>query len=197
MKNIILLFFILAFSSCATFKENSLNENRVFLSENNLKKFEGTFKIVSKDTSERTLDKSLVNHYSFKKRDNTENSLDSYKLKVDRKLNEESENRWKINLKMIDKNHVKMELYEDTAIIESRVLKFKIIEDYLFIKKATKFNTLLLLLNGNHTLNTRVGLLENENITLDSVSTYLAFLVIMPLGDHKREYYGLEFERID
>ncbi len=66
MKNIILLLFLLAFTSCATFKENSLNENRISLSENNLKKFEGTFKIVSKDTSERHLDASLLKYYSFR-----------------------------------------------------------------------------------------------------------------------------------
>ncbi|WP_338770040.1 hypothetical protein WAF17_11125 [Bernardetia sp. ABR2-2B] len=182
MKNIILLFLILAFTSCATFKKNSLNENRISLSENDLKKFEGTFKIVSKDSSERNLDASLLKYYSFRI------------LSLKKRVFEEYD--CKINLSFLDKNHLRVELINDTTIIELRVLKFKVKESYIVLKKTNEFR-FFILMNGIHTINTRIALLENENLTIDSISSYLGFLLILPLGDHKREYYGLEFERIE
>lgn len=175
MKNIILLFFILAFASCSTFKADSLSENRQVLSKNDLQKFEGTFGGVSKDTL------SIGLHYLV-----NENSPNK----------ERFAERYKVTLKLIDKNHLQMELYRDTTSIKSKILKFKVRRDYLFIKKFVEVKTYIFA-TGTRVTNTRICLSKNGNLIADMAELQIAFLLIAPFVDRKTEYYGLEFERIE
>jgi hypothetical protein len=175
MKNIILLLFVLAFTSCATFKANSLSENRQVLSKDNLKKFEGTFVGVSKDTLSIGLH-YLVNGNSPQKESFAE--------------------RYKTTLELIDKNHLKIELCRDTTIIQSSILKFRVRRDYLFIKKVVEV-TSIVVMTGTGVRNTRIGLLENKNLIIDTVEMQISFFLVFPMADRKSKYYGLEFERIE
>ncbi len=175
MKNIILLLFILAFTSCATFKADSLAENRQSLLKENLKKFEGNFGGVSKDTL------SIGLHYLV-----NENSLNK----------ECFAERYKVDLKFVDKKHLQIDFYTDTTIIKSKILKFKVRRDCLFIKKFVEVNTVILA-TGTRVSNTRIGLLGNGNLTIDTAELQIAFFLMFPFVDRKIEYYGLEFERTE
>lgn len=174
MKNIILLFFVLAFTSCATFKANSLAENRQTLSKENLKKFEGTYKVISKDTIDRFGYYSIDESY-IKKKDSVENNL--------------------ATLKLMDENHLKFEISNDTTILKSWIVKFKVRRNYLFFEKKTYYESIVII-NSKVVFKTRVCLSESGNLILDNIYSSSVFLFIMPFNEVRQDHYGVEFERI-
>ncbi len=182
MKTFYILFsFILLFSSCRELSIPSSYEGKQYLTEKNLKSINGTYKDFPNDRS-TSLDFALL----FKKvKFHSANLPDS---------------NTSVKLEIIDKRHLKITVLQDGNIIKTKTKRGRILEGYFYLNQSAFFR-FWFILNVVGFQQTRIGLLNNNNITLDTYQIGNGgFLVIIPIpfgGGPDIETDDLEYPRIE
>ncbi len=165
-------------SSCATLKKSNQIDYSLQNLDNKYKELEGDYRVYSTDTTYRTLEFSLF----YKGQYNYNNFPDS---------------NVRINLKVIDKRRLKVTLYDGNEILNQKIRRGKIKDSYFQINRSIRIYPFWIILNGLGIHKTRVGLLTNGNLLVDTANDGIALLVIFPFFGKGDQHYGLEFEKIN
>lgn len=184
MSNIektLILLLISIVTSCATLDNNVINEHNVSLTSENLTLLNGTYKR-----------KSINDTLKIRGYDNS-NLFRCFFLKPDRYGWTDSLQNDFVKIEVIKNNRIKISLIKNGIIEKSKSLKGKIVQNTFEFKKRF-FIIPLLFMNFSETRKTRVELLQNGNLLVDTFYEALANFLIFPWG---ADYYGynLEFEK--
>jgi hypothetical protein len=98
--------------------------------------------------------------------------------------------KYSLSLTAIDTRHLKVEIYKDNILLDTKTVNGKV-EDGYFVIKHKKILFFYFLLNGFGQLRTRIGLDTSGNLVVDSHHIKFATLFIIPLTGGRVEQYGL------
>ena len=155
--------------SCATLKSDQFVEKQIALTKDNLELLNGKYSRASITRPNRYGGDLFGNFY-------------------DRGFNIGADSLCFVDIKVIDKKHLKVNLLKEDSIIKSKVLKGKIKNGY-FEMRRKKLVVPTLYLNVFRTSKFRVGLLENNNLTTDykQISWGTGFFII-PFYEKEAEF---------
>lgn len=182
IEKILILLLVSFVTSCATFDKNVINEHSVSLTSENLMLLNGTYKR-----------KSINDNLNIRGYDNS-NLFRCFFLKPDRYGWTDSLQNDFIKMEVINNNRIKISLIKNGIIEKSKTLKGKIAENTFEFKK--RFSLIpLIFLNFSEIRKTRIELLQNGNLLVDTFYEAIANFLIFPWGAN---YYGydLEFEKV-
>ncbi len=171
---IFLLFFLTC--SCATLDIPKTYKNLQVIGEDNIKMMNGNYNVISKDNSYRTLEFVL------------------FKTKEKYPLASLRDSTYMLNLDFINNKRLKVTLLQGNEILKTKIRKGKIQGGYFVLNKSF-YGTFWLIINSFGEQTSRIGLLKNNNITVDTFNGGAVFIVIIPFGGSDSELYNLEFER--
>lgn len=175
---IVLLLNSIFFFSCVSLKSISHNPKRIILSNSNSEILNGKYLIIGLGEYTGYLNSYLLtNRNPFQKTFPDSNDF--------------------VQLKLIDKNKMKISVFQNGKKIQEEIVKGKIEENYFQFKPRFNIHLFTLILNAYNTNDTRISILKNGNLTLDSEQTSCGFLLIMPLVGSEGKKYNLEFQRIE
>lgn len=176
-RNCILLFLILIFlSSCGSLKPISGKNNLKSITPDDIHKFDGNYEIISIDSAYRTLENGLTDKNYF----NREHDIG---------------NNDKINLKAIDRRHIKVSVISNDTIISTKILKGHLSQNY-FNFSLVHFSPIYIVLNGIRRQKNRIAILQSGEITLDTKFGGFLLLLILPTFGNEAEFYDLKFRRL-
>lgn len=169
-------------SSCASLDKNVLNGRGMPLSEENLGLLSGTYE--RKPLS----DTQPIDRYT------NSNLLSCFFLKPSRYGFTDSLQQDFVTLEVIDRRTIAVCLLEKGRAKKTRTLHGKIVDNTFEINRRF-FLIPLLFLNFAETRKTRIEMLQNGNVLLDTVYEAIANFLILPWG---LSYYesDLEFRKI-
>jgi hypothetical protein len=162
-----LLLLLLSLTSCASLDRVAPNENRKILSDKNFEILNGDYKA----------DANLAGAFFSKI-----HKVDTTAV---------------MNLQFIDKGSVKVTLLKQDTILDERIVKGKIRQDYFKARLSYDFSFWFIIINGLGITRTRIGLLNNTNLTVDTVRDGMGLLVVIPVFSSGGALYGLEYERLE
>jgi len=182
IEKILILLLISIVTSCATLDKNVINEHSVSLTPENLSQLNGIYKR-----------KSIDDTLNIRGYDNS-NLFRCFFLKPDRYGWTDSLQNDFVKIDVINKNRIKISLIKNGIIEKSKTLKGKIVENTFEFKK--RFSLIpLVFLNFSETRKTRVEIMQNGNLLVDTFYEAIANFLIFPWG---MNYYGydLEFKKV-
>jgi hypothetical protein len=162
--------------SCKILDQPKSTKDLQEINENNLKLMNGSYNVFSTDSTYRTLDDIL---FKMKGIYNFANLPDS---------------TVKINLEFIDSERLKVSLLKGDEILKMKIRKGRIQDGY-FTLNRTLYGTFWFIINALGEQTSRIGLLKNNNITVDTYNGGVSFIVVLPIGGADSELYNIEFER--
>ncbi|MCC6369893.1 MAG: hypothetical protein IT236_02685 [Bacteroidia bacterium] len=175
MKTTLIFGLCLLIVSCTTLKKAEPLKNQIILTKENVSKIDGVYEVVLKNnTAPVSLDLALT----FKK---------YWWLDFERKYN------YSVQIKTIDSCHLQTTVFCSNTVIDQKVIKFKIDEGNLLIKR-TKFS-FYFILNLFGSMKTRLTLLQSNNLVIDHDNFQMVTLVIIPLKGDRAQCERLEFRR--
>lgn len=170
----ILLTLSILLTSCLNLRPISSNEKRI--QTITTKQLDGVFQNIAIDSSFRSLE------WVFMQSDDLTRS-DFAELKIE--------------LKSIDENQLEVKSIGDNKIIKTKIINGEFKNGYFVLKRRMKFDPKYILLNGYVESKTRIGLLNNGNLTVDTENGACALLVVIPVFCTDTEHYGLEFYKVN
>lgn len=171
---LIILTITILVTSCRSLKPIVQTDSLQTLGANDLAKFNSDYEIFSVDTSFRTSEFVLAYSGKF----NFENLP---------KGND------RINLFSTDSKHLKVTVYKDDKVVKTKIIKGRLSQNY-FQFKLTHIS-FHLVINGYSTQKSRIGLLKNGDLTLDTDGGGVLLLVVFPTFGSGAELYNLVFKR--
>ncbi len=164
----ILLGALISLTSCAPLKKITPAENRRSISENNFQVLNGDYRATN--NSGRTLAEALF------------------------KGTIKSDSSTTINLQCLDKGRIKITLRHQGKILNETTIKGKIKNDYFIVKPLYELR-FWFIINGVSVTKTRIGSLNNTNLTVDTATDGIGLLIVIPAFNSGGAIYGLEYER--
>lgn len=181
----ILCLTIISFSSCrASFNKIKQYDNQVTLDSSNIEKLNGDFQLQSIDSSYRTLEHAL-----FLKVNNVNNW-------PTRHIDSNYFTSYHINLNVKSRKELQVKLFKGNTLIQTNLIKGKIKKNYFVCRRQWRIHPLILV-NFAEEHKTRLGLLENDNLVLDTANSALIYLTVLPFFGGDAYNHHLVFERID
>lgn len=170
---LVLMIFI-TLTSCSSLKsiEPSVNINP--LSDSTLIQLNGSYRVFTVDTQYRTL---------------------SYAFFLDRDYTPSFNDR--IHIQMIDNKHIQISLYSGKKLRDRIVKRGRLKDGYFFISRFFDLPFVYLVLNSYSEQKTRITVMKNGNLSLDTTGGGCAFLVLFPIMCADDSNYNLEYQRID
>ena len=176
VKYIFIILFTLI-TSCVTLNKVKHDENRKKISDNDFQNFNGDYSIFPKGELFRTLDLALLNDSPY-----------TYDNKLDSNIT--------LNLYGISLTKIKATLIVNNKIIKTKLLNGKIKDDYFHVQKSYKVK-FWFIFNGLTIQKTRIGILNNNNLSVDTSTEGAGFLFFLPFGGSGGDIYGLEYAKIE
>jgi len=191
MDNLVKILVIILFSSCfscgTSLNTISNNEERIELTSENLQQFNGTYKRFS-------INDTIINekHYC------PNNLFNSFFLGVPYRywLPDNNDERDFTKIEVIDKNKIKINLTENGKLEKSKILRGKIIGNSFVFNRRT-FIIPLVLLDFYSERKTRISILQNGNLSVDTLYGAYGNFFIFPWNGAGGEYYDLVFEKVE
>ncbi|WP_188406466.1 hypothetical protein [Psychroflexus salis] len=109
---------------------------------------------------------------------------------------EEQKDIYFIQLSIIDEKEISAKLFKGEILLESKKLKGRIRNNYFRIRTDFKFYIEYIILNRYTTDYTRIGLLQNKNITVDSMGGTCGLILFFPVFCDGNETNNNQFERL-
>ena len=183
MGKLMLLFSISLLVSCATLEKNVSNPQGVPLTAENLHLLNGTYK------------RNPVNSPNISKGYDQSNLFRCFYLKPDRYGWTDSLQNDFVKIEVIQDKKVKITLLRNGHVEKSKALKGKLVQNTFEFNKRF-FLIPLLFINFAETRKTRVELLQNGNLLIDTSYQAIANFLIFPW---ELSNYGddLEFEKVE
>lgn len=180
MKHILIAatVFLISLTSCHSFKKYPTHEERISLSTNNLSELNGRYEIITIDSSFNTLDYALLVKSPFH-------------------LGNIPENGDYVLIQVLTNKKIKVSSYENGEMYHSKILIGKIKNNNFVFRTQYTFPIFTLVLNGLSFQKTRIGLLENKNLTLDSKGGGIAFIGFFPIAGGSSDYCKHIFKKIN
>ena len=177
MKNLILLITLVGISSCTGLKKLPSNNTRINLTDKNLSAFNGKYEVMTIDSSYRTLDYALLvkSPYDYKNIPSKEDY---------------------ISMEVISKKKIRVSSFENDQLIHSKILKGKLKNNHFVFRTRFVVPFFFLAINGLSFQKTRIGLLENGNLTMDTAGGGVALLGVFPMGGGDSKHYKHIFRKI-
>lgn len=175
-SNLMFLAAACVFNACAGLKPPAGTDKLVTLGPSTLHQLNGSYEVMPTPPSWPSLEWSLLltDHLDLRSKPDT-----------------------RIEIHWLDKRHMEVKLFGGEKLIASKIRKGRLKGRYFQLKPVKKISFFWLVLNGYVSMHTRVGLLENGNLSLDTTWGGCALLVFFPIGCGGPEHdYGLEFQRI-
>ncbi len=164
--------------SCSTLSKIQQSNNQELNNFNQLKIIEGDFHLKS-DSTCGGLD--LADAFNFKTDFNCINHSDSTHF---------------IRLSTLRKKRLKAELFHADTLIEKRLFKGKLKHNYFVLKPYFSATSKYGVLNAIRSRQTRVGVMQNGNLTLDSQNGGCGLFLVLPIICTSNSHYNNEFQRI-
>lgn len=165
---------VFTLSSCAALKPASKVKETIPLTKDNLSMLDGSYEILSTDSSKITLDAGLTFDRYYIDRGNIKN---------------------RVILKIIDEKQILITIYDGSSTVRKKKVRGKIRNGY-FECSLTRLKTFWLAFNSYGRQKNRIGILKNGDLTLDVKYKIFGFVVIFPSAFAGKENYNLVFRRI-
>ena len=178
MKNIFLLIvFAKLLTSCASFTNPNSYLAESIANVVELQQLNGKFAVFQEDCHEKNLVKAL--HFD-----------------TEIECIEEQKDSYFVELSVIDKNEILAKLFKGDFLLEEKKLKGNIKNNYF--RKRTDFNFYIdyVILNSYTTDDTRIGLLQNNNLIVDTKGGACGLFVLFPIFCAGGDSNNNEFERL-
>jgi hypothetical protein len=161
-KNRILICFTLSclFTACATLPKAHLSTDEVELTKDNINALNGTYYRASEDTT-----------WSASVRNDLSRNFYLISRKGDR-----------LSLSVLNTSRIRVTLLNQADTVKSRVFRGKIEQGHFKFRRSVKVVPIIL---ANHFWNgkTRIGLLSNGSLTVDSKRIFFGHVMIFPAAD--------------
>lgn len=151
MKHGITLIVIVAlFSSCSSLKKIQPNENQPIRNFEELELINGVYSL---DRNQPCLGSGLNGAFEFKADFDCINKPDSTHF---------------MRLTALNEKQILAELYQGNQFLEKKILKGKFSKNYFTLDTSLKFPVFYVVFNIYRSRKTRIGILPNGNLTVDS-----------------------------
>jgi hypothetical protein len=169
--------------SCNSLTPVTQNNLLQTLSSGELSKLDGDYEVISTDTSYPTLARALT--FTDKKRLN------------DFRRAGQSLKDFRLNIKSLNKRHLKITVYSQNKIIKTKTIKGELSDNYFQFKmsKISPVFPLYLILNLYKKQKNRIGLTKGGDLLLDSYEGGVLLLIFMPTFGGDTDSYNLIFRR--
>ena len=187
MRQITIIFFYTIFlSSCACLKKE-VNENRIPLAESNLTLLDGKYE---RKSLPRSTDSLFIDLYSTLYADLYSHHLGNkiwIQLKNDTSF---------LELKVINKNRIRVSYMNESDIIDSKIMKGKIKNGYFEFRRRY-FIVPIVILNLFRNSKTRIGLLNDNNLIVDGRNIAFGTIMVLFPFFHNDYEQDIIFQRIE
>lgn len=169
--------FLLGLTSCVTLQQPNYADNSIELVGEKLGQLNGSYQILPTDSSINTLPLCLMY-----------NTFYNYK-----NLPKQSD---KVTIEVLSESKIRVAIFSNNKIIKERVVNGELRQGY-FEFHSSYLSPFWFFINGYTQQKTRIGLLDNGNLIVDTIHETWAFLVIIPFTGHRDAQSNLEFCRKD
>lgn len=171
------IIFAILISSCASFTNPNSYIAESIENVDELQQLNGKFAVFQEDCNERNLASML--HF------------DTEVICI-----EEQKDRYFIELSVIDKKEVLAKLFKGDFLLEEKNLKGRIKDNYFRKRTDFYFNIAYVILNIYTEDDTRIGILQNKNLSVDTTGGTCGLFIVFPIFCAGGDSNNNEFERL-
>jgi len=184
IDKILVLLLVSIMSSCYTLKESADNNDRIELNYKNLHLFNGKYKRLAIN------DSINITHHC------PNNLFNSFLLQVPYRywIPDSINKKDFAEIELIDKKKFKVNLIENGKLEKSKILKGRIVGNSFVFNRRT-FIIPLVFFNFYIERKTRISLLQNGNLSVDTHYESLGSFLFFPWNGYGGDGYNLEFEK--